>query len=223
MHKLFEDALPYCEEKSKASIQMSQVQKSVKEITHYPSEDITLYKDIIHYKGLGWTETSISPPDPTVKFKDRVSPTFRKLAEIIRVCKEFGDMDILKEYFEDMKKLGIIIKVEDIPDNRKVQENVKDLMAQMDALQGTICHNANMLRDMGVEAEEAGLCPKGEFKELAEDNYSIIHGADKSDQLHDKVCKNLLHNHGIGEVLGTNKDEKDIVTVDLKEGADEDD
>lgn len=218
MHKLFEEAMPYCEEKNRAAANMSETAKCVKEITRYPLDDINLYKDIIHYKGLGWTETSISQPDPLVKFKDRVSPTFRKLAEIVRVCKEFGDMDILKEYIDDMKAIGIEIIVHDIPFMKDVQENVKGYMEQMDALQGTICHNANMLRDMGIRAEEEGICPKSEFKDLAEDNYMIRHGVDKSEKLHDRVCTNLLHNKGIMDVLGVNEDGEVIEGVEDNSG-----
>lgn len=203
MNKLFEEAMPYVENKTKASKEMSRVAKQVKEITHYELDDINLYKDMIHYKGLGWTGTPLTKPDPEVKFKDRVSPCFRRLVDLVRVAKEFGDMDILKDYLNALHDLGIDITIRDIPDNKQIYNETKDLMTQMDRLQGKICHAANELRDMGVQAEEEQLCPKSKFKELAESKYKLAddESGHIKDTLHDLVADNLLHNHGIQEVL----------------------
>lgn len=201
MNKLLEEAMPFVENKTKASKEMSNVSKQVREITHFDSEDISLYKDILHYKSLGWTDTPISKPDPSVQFKDRVSPCFRRLSEIVRVCKAFGDMEILEDYFKAMKDIGIEIIVKEIPDNSQTYNDTKDLMARMDKLQGVICHNANQLRDMGEKAEEELLCPKGKFKELAESKYRLEANPNVAEGLHKIVADNLLHNHGITEVL----------------------
>lgn len=208
MNKLFEEALPFVEAKSQASKEMSRVSKHVKDITHYDSEDITTYKDMIHYKSLGWTDTPITRPDPAVKFKDRVSPCFRRLTELVRIAKAFGDVDILKEYIDACKEVGVEIIIHDIPDNSGIYDETKDLMHQMDKLQGIVCQNANKLRDMGEQAEEETLCPKGKFKELAESYYKRkCEEKDVSDALHKTLTDNLLHNNGIKEVLEENTEE----------------
>lgn len=203
MNKLFEDAMPYVENKTRASKEMSRVAKQVREITHYDLEDISLYKDMLHYKGLGWTDTPLTKPDPDVRFKDRVSPCFRRLVDLVRVAKEFGDVEILKEYLSAMHDIGIDIIIRDIPDNTKVYNETKDLMEVMNKLQGKICFNANQLRDMGDKAEEEKLCPKTKFKRLAECRYKLEddENGHVKDGLHDVVADNLLHNHGIQEVL----------------------
>lgn len=203
MNKLFEDAMPYVENKTKASKEMSRVAKQVREITHYDLEDISLYKDMLHYKGLGWTETPLTKPDPDVRFKDRISPCFRRLVDLVRVAKEFGDVEILNEYLKAMHDKGIDITIRDIPDNTKIYNETKYLMSEMDKLQGKICHSANILRDMGIQAEEEKLCPKSKFKELAESKYRLTNDESGrvAEGLHDVVADNLLHNHGIEEVL----------------------
>lgn len=205
MNKMFEEAMPFVENKTMASKEMSAVSRVVKSITHYDSEDITAYKDMIHYKGLGWVDNNpIGAPNPAVRFKDRVSPCFRRLSEIIRILKEFGDLELINEYREALSKQGIEIVIHDVPDNSLVQNSVKDLMKRMDNLQGVICQNANNLRDMGEDAEKENLCPKTKFKELAESYYKAKHAKDVREGLHKTMAENLLHNNGISEVLVEN-------------------
>ena len=203
MNKLFEEAMPYAENKAQASKEMSSVSKMVKNITHYDSEDITAYKDMIHYKGLGWVDDNpIGAPNPSVRFKDRVSPCFRRLSEIVRILKEFGDLGLITEYLDALKKQGIEVVIHNIPDNHEVKDSVNDLMARMDSLQGVICQNANKLRDMGDVAEAEGLCPKSKFKDLAEVYYKKVYkNKDVAEPLHKTLSENLLHNNGITTVL----------------------
>jgi len=209
MYKVLEEAMEYVEAKANASRDLSSVVKQIKEITHYDSEDIHLYKDVIHYKGLGWTETPITKPDPTVDFKDRVSPCFRKLSEIVRVCKEFGNIGILNDYIEAMKEVGIDITIRDIPDNKRVYDDTLNLVNEMDRLQTVICKNANELRDMGEEAEQENFCPKSKFKDLAESKYRLEKNASVEDGLHKLFAENLFHNKGISAILGEEVEEEE--------------
>ena len=70
------------------------------------------YKDMRYYYGRGWTESSISKPDPDEKFKDRVSPCFRRLVEIVEILREVGDLKLLEKYLADVAGKGIHIQID---------------------------------------------------------------------------------------------------------------
>jgi len=202
MNELFETAYDFVDTKTKKSKEMSKLAKEISIEQNVDISDVKLYKDMIHYKGLGWVNNNpIGQPDPNVRFKDRVSPCFRKIASIIAVAKEFGDMEILEDYFEAMRKLGIEITVRDIPDNSERKAAVEDRMQIMSDLQGVICHNANKLRDMGEKAELDKLCPKNKFKDLSESYYKVKNDIKVEDRLQKQATDNIMHNHGIEEVI----------------------
>jgi len=175
---------------------------------HLSKSAIWKYKDYTYYKGMGWTETSVSKPDPDEKFKDRVSPTFRKLLDIVNTCKACGDLDILKEYLTDMEAAGVKIIIDDSNVNNIDQESFQKGIKVMCDIQHDICETADVIADIGPQAEKTGLCKANRFKGLAEDYYKLNSPRSEekkiriTERLHSEVARNLLNNRGIDIVTG---------------------
>lgn len=196
-------AQPALEEKAKACARMNELAASVKDQTDLEKWEIHKYKDMLYYKGRGWTDTPISKPDPDEKFKDRVSPTFRKLVQIVNILRNVGDLDLLQDYLDAVRAEGIEIKItETAPLTRGMPKEMFDeAMKSMCNEQKIICESADEVRDMGPDAEQDGFCPEGMFKGLAEDWRKILKGKDKTEQLLKVHERSMFHAHGAAEVV----------------------
>lgn len=174
------------------------------------------YKDMKYYYGRGWTETAISKPDSTEKFKDRVSPCFRRLLEIVNILREVGDHYLLQEYLSALEDEGIEINIDwDHVTETPVlmgqsKELVKQAVEDMCKLQRGICESADNIRELGPTAEAEGLCPAGRFKGLAEDYYKMSVKPEAVEKVVDRrtkdLSKNLLDNHGIEMLIGKSEE-----------------
>ena len=204
MNRTLIDAQTFIGRKNVAHADQKEVCKHLSKSTSIPMPDLYKYKDMVYYKGRGWANNnSIEPPVQGEDFKDRVSPCFRRLYEIVSILKSVNDLELLDKYLSDMRAVGIDIRID--PDGVNVgidKETVSEGVKSMCDLQKIICENADTVRDMGESAEEEGLCPKGRFKGLAEDYYKIQQGKDLEDKLHDVIANNLSHNHGVQVILG---------------------
>lgn len=222
MEDLIIEAQPIVDAKVKAVEAQRDLCKSLCDEHKVNPPDVYRYKDMVYYYGNGWTETSITKPDPEEKFKDRVSPAFRKLYDDIRILRAFNKLDLLDVYLRDMANQGIYITIDDRDvdksfDSTGTFETGIEAMCQ---LQKSICQHADTLRDIGPKAEEKNFCTKGRFKGLAEDYYKMtVKNKDISEHLHDSIAKNLLDNNGIRTILGEPQDvESSSVFIDKETG-----
>ena len=190
---------------------------------HLSKVAVWKYKDYSYYKGRGWTKSSITKPDPDEKFKDRVSPCFRKLLDIVNTCKHVGDLSILDDYLHDMEAAGIRITIDTSDVNNVDQESFQQGISEMCKLQKGVCESADAIRDIGPEAEKANLCKSARFKKLAEQYHKLSSccGEDKKenvrDEMKDEIVANLLNNRGISTILGDRPAESLAVDIDTGE------
>lgn len=204
----------------------SNIAEGLSDQLHISKVAVWKYKDYKYYKGRGWTKSSISKPDPDEKFKDRVSPCFRKLLDIVKTCKHVGDLSILREYITDMAKEGIHITID--PDNLNFvdQSTFQEGIDDMCDIQANICATADAVRDMGPEAENINLCKSTRFKRLAEEYYKL--NSNRSDEkkektrdnLKDEYAANLLNNKGISVVAFEDNSSKEMIDIETGEVVD---
>lgn len=203
--------------------QMREIFESLSDETHASMDIFWKYKDIKYYYGRGWGETSISKPLPDEKFKDRTSPCFRKLAEIVRVCCAVGNLEILDQYLKDMRDIGIDIQIDPGKVNAHAKKDIIEAGIESACeLQATICQAADELRDMGEEAENKRLCKDTRFKRLAEEHYKLKYGKDTGkektrEKMHSEIAVNLLNNRGAEITLGEKEPEALKVDIDTGE------
>jgi hypothetical protein len=123
-------------------------------------------KDYAYYRGRGYNPSNIlGDKDPEEKFPDRVTPTFKKLLQIIDDLYAVGKQDMLDIYLDAMKNKGVEIKitnkdvrVSDIDETWQAIENMK-------GFQKNICELADEINFGCTQiAEDISFTPKEEFK-----------------------------------------------------------
>ena len=223
MLELLTDSENLVKTKKEALEDMRNIFESLSDETHSAMDIFWKYKDIKYYYGRGWGETSISKPLPDEKFKDRTSPCFRKLAEIVRVCCAVNDLEILDQYLKDMRDIGIDIRIDPEKANAFAKKDIIEAGIESACeLQATICEAADELREMGAEAEDKRLCKDTRFKRLAEEHYKLKYGKDTGkektrEKMHSEIATNLLNNRGAEITLGERDLTPFIVDADTGE------
>ena len=155
------------EEKKKQNREMRNYIKSIGENLGIDAEYLRRYKDYYHYRGNGWGCREDGTADPLidvrgVKFKDRISPCFRKLLEVVDTCAVFGDYKLLDPYIKSLHEHGIDIKI-NIPEKAHKQE-YDDYIEFVDGYQSTICELGDNLNfDKKPNAELMNLVSKNNF------------------------------------------------------------
>lgn len=222
LEKLIE-AQPLVEGKVQKIKSQSEIAESASDEFKISKVAIWKYKDYSYYKGRGWTTSPIAKPDSDEKFKDKISPCFRRLLDIVNTCKTCGDLTILDDYLEAMEKVGITITINPAGLNQINQEDFQSRIEGMKDLQKGICENADALRDMGPAAEEDKLCKSTRFKKLAEEYYKLSSNCSEikkqkiRDDMKDEVIGNLLNNRGVETVIGE-RQALNVKKIDINTG-----
>jgi hypothetical protein len=122
-------------------------------------------KDYSYYRGRGWLIGNPLELDPQEKFKDRVSPTFKKLLQIIDDLYAIGQEHMLDAYFDAMKANGVEINVTGKTQRVNDKDETWAAIENMSGFQVNICNLADELNFGATEvAENIDFCPKKEFK-----------------------------------------------------------
>lgn len=124
--------------------------------------------DYLHYRGAGWIDNNpVGEKDPEEKFPDRVSPTFRKLKQIIEDCYAVGNPGILDIYLDAMKNIGIEIKIDIDKFPQRVSDSAETWAAveNMSNIQSSICEKADILNfEHNQISEDINFTPKKDYK-----------------------------------------------------------
>lgn len=125
--------------------------------------------DYLHYRGMGWLDNNpIGEKDPEEKFPDRVSPTFRKLKQIIEDCYAVGNPSLLQVYIDAMQNIGIEIKVDPTRFPTRVSDAAETwtCVEGMSNIQKSICELADELNFTHTQlSEDINFTPKKNYKE----------------------------------------------------------
>lgn len=158
--------------KKEANAQMSELFKNAGEAAGVPANAIRKVKDYVYYQGRGMSDPVTVNKEEKEKFKDRVSPCFIKLLEVVQNCVTLGYTDLLQPYLDAVKEYGVVIdisgaKYESIEGEAK--QAVDDAVAGACNLQADICNLADEIRDVhGENAESLDFVKKSDYKKVAE-------------------------------------------------------
>jgi len=163
--ELLEDSAEILAEKKLHSKHMGMVAKDTAKAQGIEKPIMIRCKDYAYYRGSGWMDDDPLTKDPDEKFPDRVTPTFKKLLQIIDDLAAIGKLDMLDIYLDAMKQKGVEIKitgkqvrVADVDETWAGIENMK-------GFQSDICRLADELNfEKSETAEEINFTPKKEFK-----------------------------------------------------------
>jgi len=153
-------------EKKAASKHMSTIAKDTAKMQKTEPQLLNRVKDYVYYRGRGWLDNPLEL-DPQEKFKDRVSPTFKKLVQIIDDVYAVGQEDMLNDYLDYIRnERGIDIQVTGKAQVVKDKDDTWSAVQAMCGYQGTICALADEINFIHTEiSEELNFTAKKDFKE----------------------------------------------------------
>ena len=199
-----DQGIQYHNEKRELSKEMNSIAKLCSAETHIPKNVLIKVKDYLHYRGRGWGDDCLSKSEESEKYPDRVSPTFRNLADIITNAYSTGKEDLLNVYLDALKERGITINIDlsklTLPSN-EVKEKIAIAINQMDPIQCDICEKNDYMTDVLAEqAEVSNLSPKDKYKKIIQLAASKQAGRDIDDKVHDEYLKIELFSNGLEEI-----------------------
>lgn len=159
-------------EKKEINKKMNEVFKNVAGNVGVASDRIRKTKDYVYYEGRGMSDPLTVDKEQKEKFKDRVSPTFIKLLEIVENCVAFGYEDLLEKYTDALAERGISLTVDKSVIEPLTEESIEMVKHAVDSgcsLQKDICDCADQIKDVDSETAEAlDFVKKGDYKKVAE-------------------------------------------------------
>lgn len=196
-----DQGIQYHNEKSSLWKQMNAIAKECSRQTSVDRNTLMKVKDYLHYRGRGWGDDCLSKSEESEKYPDRVSPTFRRLVEIITNSYAAGKEDLLNVYLDAIKEKGITITL-DLSKFSHPSDDAKQIIAaaidQMDPLQCDICEKNDYMNDVLAEqAETVNLSPKNKYKQIVKLASAKQSGKDVDDKIQDEYVKIELFQNGL--------------------------
>jgi len=186
--ELLEEAYETLKEKKMASKHMNMIASDTAKMQKIEKPILVRVKDYYHYRGAGWEGKDPLSRVQDEKFPDRVTPTMRKLLQIVDDLAAVGQLDMLDVYFDALKAKGIEItvsnkdvRVSDVDETWQAVEN-------MSGFQSKICQLADEINFGCTQvAEDINFTPKQEFKGVLNLYAKKEEAKDVDDMYQDKV------------------------------------
>lgn len=193
--ELLNQSLNMIQEKRDVTKEMNDAFKNVASCNDMDPAVLRRVKDYTYYKGNGWLASPLEL-DKDEKYKDRVSPTFKKLAQIVEDLATVDNLDLLDEYLEAMAARGINIDISRyVPETKAMDvESCKAVIDSGCSFQKEICELADSIKETDAEvAEGLGFGPKSEYNKLVNMSFSKSRkGKDISDKVNDEYVKHEM-------------------------------
>lgn len=195
LQEIISSSLSTIEDKREVSHAMSQALSSVAKGSDIDSAVLRRVKDYSYYKGMAWLGTPLEL-DKDEKFKDRLTPTFKKLLTIVDDLAQVGKLSLLDEYLDALKTYGIAIDLSKFVPQAKATDlaSCDAVISSSMAMQKEICEMSDQIRETDAEAAEAaGFGPKSEYNKLVNLAYAKSRkGKDVSEKCDDEYAKHEL-------------------------------
>lgn len=152
---------------------------------------IMIYK---YYSGKGWANSNPLEKDKESKVTDKLTPIFAKLRYVITDFVSIGAEDLLKPYFDELKKCGINVTFDDVP-TLETNDSTETILETLD----TACNyqtNIDTLKEelnenKSAESEDIGFTPKKSFSDVLSTFAKITEG--KGDKVEDKIQDSIAN------------------------------
>ena len=163
IEELLDDSLETLTDKKRFSKTMNAIIKDCAKQNGIEPKVLKAVKNYRHYRGANWSDGNPLQKDSDKKEKDKVSPIFIKLLEVVENLRAVGDSEFLKPYIDALAEKGIKIDIEwnetdkNLASIMEVIESASKLQTNVDAL------TKELKETKSVEAEELAFTPKSSF------------------------------------------------------------
>lgn len=188
--ELIEETLKVMSDKKDTQKALKDSVSEVLERTNGDKYDWNIVNKVYANKGEGWVAGNPLNLDKDNPHKDAISSTFKKLAETITAFAKFDQLDVLEDYFEALRNLGINIQVDEsqIPKQDLDGVDIKDYLTSQKAYIKTIEEYSTELREVHTAvSEDLNFAPKTEYLKLVGIYKRGIEGKDVDDAVQDKL------------------------------------
>lgn len=163
IEELLDDSLETLTDKKRFSKTMNTIIKDCAKANNLEPKVLKAVKNYHHYSGANWANNNPLEKDSTKKEKDKVSPVFIKLLEIVENLRKVGDIEFLKPYLTALASKGIKIEIDYDETNNKLKE-IMEVIDSASKLQTNVDTLNKELKEVkSVESEELNFTPKDSF------------------------------------------------------------
>lgn len=189
------------DEKKVAAKAMNELAKDAANSLNADPSTLKKCKDYKYYYGRGWVNENPLELDKDEKFKDRISPTFKKLRDIILDLQANGMTDLLKPYIGALEGYGIHITIDEADPIVSDVEEIKEVIESMCGYQQVICENSDIIKEEhSPKSEELNFTPASKYKEVFGLYSRKMKGKDIDDSIQDKVTFCEMYETALNEV-----------------------
>jgi hypothetical protein len=158
-------------------------------------------KDYYLYQGKGWVLNNPLDLDNNVEFRDKISPVFIKLLQIIEDLKATDCLDLIDPYLKALNSFGIKIYIDPGKQLISDKEEFINAIESMGIFQKQInALDSQIKNEKSIEAEEINLTSKQEFAKLVSFYNKKENGKDIDDQYGDIIANYELCETGYTKV-----------------------
>ena len=208
IEELLDDSLETLADKKRFNKTMNSIIKDCAKENDINPKVLKAVKNYRHYKGANWADGNPLEKDMTKKDKDKVSPIFIKLLEIVENLRAVGDSEFLEPYIKALAEKGIKIDIEytqtdkNINDIMEVIESASKLQTNVDALA------EELKEEKSTTAEELNFTPKSSFCNVLGMLEKINEGKEIDDTLQSRFTEITMLNNAYTYLSAKNEESK---------------
>ena len=164
---------------------------------------VSMYK---HYAGSNWVNNNPLEKDKDAKEKDKVSPIFIKLLEVVENLRAIGDKEFLKPYINALAEKGIKIDI-DFEDTNKNVDEIMEVIDSTSKLKTNIDTLTEELKEeKSTTAEELNFTPKSSFCNVLGILEKINEGKNQNDKIQSNFTNLIMLNNAFSYLSSKNEE-----------------
>jgi hypothetical protein len=146
-------------------------------------------KDMYYTKGKAWVGNDPLTLDKDEKVKDKISPVFIKLRDIVVDLQHIGHIEWLQEYLSAIEGYGIHIKIDDVAPTVNDPAEMEEVIKSMTGYQKVISDNSEEIKEKHAQkAEDINFSPKKEYTGVVGLYSKLINKKDVDDAYQQKIA-----------------------------------
>lgn len=210
IEELLDDSLETLSDKKRFSKTMNSLIKDCSKKIGIEPKILKAVKNYHHYQGANWVDNKPLEKDSSKKEKDKISPVFIKLKEIVDNLRQLNDVEFLKPYLKAMDNCGIHITIDSDDDLEFDKEYVNEVIESTSKLQTNVDTLSEELKETkSNEAEKLNFTPKSSFIGVLGILDKIKDGKNQEDKIQDNFTTITMLNNAFTYLSAKNDEYKE--------------
>lgn len=210
VEELLDDSLDTLSDKKRYSKTMNSILKDCAKRVGVEPSVLKKVKNYYHYKGVNWVNGNPLEKNKEIKEKDKISPIFIKLKEVIDNLRQINGLNLLTPYIDAMKSCGITITIDDMNSSLDDDGYVQEVLESASKLQTNVDALSEELKETkSEEAEKLNFTPKSSFCGVLGILDKINEGKDVDDKIQSTFTEITMLNNAYTYLSVKNDESKE--------------